>query len=252
MSTQAISAVTLCAFLSLGGGTATAAGRAAATSVTRHARAIINCREDYGGAAASCAPIPCNARYRSFLGTWSGRFWSYVQRRSTATKSVYRPYREVVTYAAADCLRNVKTGDRFIVGHQTESYPTFGGLAAKTARSLLISGQKADGTPYLRISMRHHSYDYTLRYKDSAARLAVWELDVPASKGQPQMTFTTIDGRDFSAGSRTRTVTITLAVGPPARPYWQGVIDYGSHTLTDARAIAPAISNSAPRADPPS
>jgi hypothetical protein len=253
MSQPTIRALALCASLLLGYA-AGAAQPLAATAVARQALATVNCSEDSGGAAASCEPVPCNARYRAFLGTWSGEFWSYIRSRSTATKSVYRPYHELVTYAAADCLRDLKTGDSFIVGHQTESFPAFDGLPAKTTRNLLISGQKADGAPYLRIAMRHHTYDYRLRYEDSAAKLAVWELDVPASQGQPRMTFTTIDGRDFGAEGRTRTVTITLALGPPARPYWQGVIDYGAHTRADARAaaIAPATSNSAPRAHPPS
>jgi hypothetical protein len=255
MNMQNIGAVALCASLCLAGGNAKAAGPAAAPPESRHAPpGSIDCSADYGGTAATCEPIPCNALYRSFLGTWSGQFWSYVQARSSAARSTYRPYHELVTYSAADCLRNVETGDRFIVGHQTESYPAFDGLPAKTATNLLISGQKADGRAYLRITLGHHAYDYRLRYENRAAKLAVWELDLPAAKGQPQMTFTTIDGRSFSGEGRTRTVTITLAVGPPARPYWQGVIAYGSHTRADvqAHAIAPATSNSAPRANPPS
>ncbi|MGH8319801.1 MAG: hypothetical protein ACREUL_17830 [Steroidobacteraceae bacterium] len=229
MSKQVIFVVALCAPLSLGC-VAAAASPAPAGAATRQPASSINCSEAYGGAAASCEQISCNATYRPFLGTWSGRFWAYVRRQSTHTKNVYRPYHEVVTYSTADCLRNVKTGDSFILGHQTESYPPFKGLPAKAARNLLISGQRADGTPFLRITMEHHTYEYRLTYKNGAAKLAVWELDMPASKGQPQMTFTTIDGRDFTAQGRTRDVTVTLTVGPLTAPYWQGVIDYGSHS----------------------
>ena len=44
------------------------------------------------------------------------------------------------------------------------------------------------------------------------------------------MTYTTIGSHEFTAQGQTRDVTVTLTVGPRSRPYWQGVITYGSHT----------------------
>ena len=226
---QVLVAMVLGASLSLGC-TAAAAAPARAT-VTRKAAHGRDCRAVYGARAGSCKQIPCNTRYRSFLGTWSGRFWSYVRSRSTDTKSVYRPYQEAVVYTAADCLRNIATGDTLIVGHQTDRYPAYEGLPGKVATSLLITGERSDGAPFLRVTMQHRTYDYMLRYENKAAKLAVWELHLSAAKGQPQMTFTIIDGRDFMARrAQTRDVTVTLTVGPRSRPYWQGVIAYGSHT----------------------
>lgn len=229
MSKQVIILAALFVSLSVSRGAA-AGSSARATATSAQAALSVNCSEEYGGAAASCQRIPCNGLYRSFLGTWSGEFWAYVQSKSTAAKSVYRPYQEAVSYSEDDCLRNTRSGDTFIVGHQMERYPPFEGLASKVATNVLISGEKADGSPFLRVTMQHHTYDYTLRYEDRAARLSVWELKVPASNGQPQMTFTTIDGRDLTARGITRDVTVTMIVGPSSKPYWQGVVAYGSHT----------------------
>ena len=228
MSTKSIIAVGFFAALALHSISAfaiSARGRGQRPPSSGH----VNCAEAYGGAAATCERVPCNRLYRSFLGTWTGQFWAYVRSRSTTTQSVYRPYREAMTYAATDCLKNLKTGDTFIIGHQTMHYPAFDGLSSKTAKDLIITGQAADGTPFLRVTMGRQMYDYALVYKNTAAKFAVWKLHVPASKGQPQMTYTTIDGRDFASRKRKRTVVVTLSVGPDDAPYWQGVIAYGSH-----------------------
>lgn len=220
----------LAAGVSLVFGCAAAAAAPARATATRKAEQGHDCRAVYGRRADSCKHIPCITQYRSFLGTWSGRFWSYVRSRSTDTKNFYRPYQETVVYTAADCLRNVATGDTLIVGRQTDSYPAYDGLPGKVAASLLITGERRNGTPFLRVAMQHRIYDYMLRYEDTAAKLTVWELHLPAAKGRPPMTFTTIDGRDFTARGQTRDVTVTLTVGPRGKPYWQGVIAYGSHT----------------------
>lgn len=229
MSKKSIIAIGFCTAVAFYGVSAFAIP-AHAHGVKSPSQATINCADAYGGANATCERIPCNALYRSFLGTWTGQFWAYVRNRSTRTRAVYRPDREAVTYTASDCLKNLKTADTFIIGHQIERYPSFDGLPAKTAKNLLITGEKADGTPFLRVTMGHQIYDFALAYKNSAAKLAVWKLHIPASKGQPQMTYTTIDGRNFASPKRTRIVTMTLAVGPTSAPYWQGVIAYGSHT----------------------
>jgi hypothetical protein len=144
---------------------------------------------------------------------------------------VYRPYRDVVVYAVGHCLKNVATGDTFVVGHRVDRYPAFGTLTAKVDKGLLVFGRKADDTPFMRTVDEGRRYDYTLAYRNAAASLSVWSLHLPAANGQPEMTFTTIDGRDFSARpARRRNVTVTMAVGPAQTSYWQGVLAYGSHT----------------------
>lgn len=243
MKISSVVTAALCASLSLSGAAA-AEMLAGVTIAARAPAARINCSKDYGAGIATCRRIPCNALYRSFLGTWSGEFWAYVRSQSTDQKNVYRPYHEVVSYAPSDCLWNLKTHDSFIVGHQTETYPAFNGLPGKVEKNLLITGRGADGTPFLRVTAGGHTYDYMLRYKNSAAQLTVWELALPANRGQPQMTFTTIDERDLAAPADTRSVTVTLTVGPPAAPYWRGVIAYGSHTRN---ATSAPVSNPTPR-----
>lgn len=228
MNKQALVTAALGASILFGCAAAAAApARATATRTAAHDR---DCRAVYGGRADSCERIPCSTLYRSFLGSWSGPFRSYVRSRSTATKNAYRPYHETVVYRAADCLRNGATGDTMIVGHQTDSYPAYKGLPGKVSRSLLITGERSDGAPFLRLTMQHRTYNYMLRYEDKPAKLDVWKLHLPAAKGRPPMTFTTVDGQDFMARRQTRYVTVTLTVGPRSKPFWQGVIAYGSHT----------------------
>jgi hypothetical protein len=203
---------------------------ARADGMPRAATATVDCSAAFGH-AASCVVVPCGALYGSFLGTWSGEFHAYDRQKSIPGKDVYRPYRNSVAYTEADCLKDPQTGDTFIEGHQTDDYPAFQDLPAKVAHGLLISGRHTDGTPFLRAVGEHDHYDYVLVYRNTAAKLAVWRLSVPASGGNPAMTFTTIDGRDFGAtAGETRDVTVTLTVGPTDTPYWEGVIAYGSHT----------------------
>lgn len=191
----------------------------------------VDCSAAYGGQPTTCEQVPCDQRYSTFLGTWSGQFWSYERKKSTDSKSVYRPYRNSVAYSASDCLKDPKTGDIFIMGHQTDDYPVFQDLPAKTTKGLLITGRKADGSPFLRTVGQEGSYDYALVYRNTAAKLAIWKLTVPGSGSNPPMTFTTIDGKDFTVpNGETRDVTVTMAVGPVDAPYWEGVIAYGSHT----------------------
>ncbi len=177
------------------------------------------------------ATVPCGALYQPFLGTWSGRFWAYVRAESTSSKTVYRPYDETVIYTNDGCRRNTQTGDTFVVGNETDRYPAFGRLPAKTSHGLLITGRRADGTPFLRTADDQGTHDYSLVYRNEAAKLAIWQLRIPASAQSPEMDFTTIDAQDFkAAGGDTRDVTVTLTVGTPSSPYWQGVIAYGSHS----------------------
>lgn len=205
---------------------------AAAPSTHAHGDTNIlqNCSAAGGGESASCVRVACGAKYKTFLGTWRGRFEAYVRKQSAPGHTVFRPYAESVTYGADDCLRNTANGDIFIVGHQTDHYPAFGKLSAKISRSLLITGQHASGTPFLRTVGDDGTYDYALVYQNKAASLSIWQLHLPASKGNPEMTFATIDGRDFNTKSKyKRDVTITMQVGPSKAPYWSGVIAYGWH-----------------------
>ncbi len=192
---------------------------------------LFDCSADYGGHAALCRRVSCNRRYASFLGIWRGEFHAYVRGKSAPGEPVYRPYRNSVSYSANDCLENPKTGESFIVGHQTDRYPAFEGLPAKVEKSLLIIGRAATGEPFLRTVNGRRVHTFALAYRNRAAGLSAWRLDLPAAHGNPAMTFTTIDGRDLSApGKHRRNVAVTLAVGPASAPYWRGVIVYGSHT----------------------
>lgn len=197
----------------------------APTDDTAHA-----CVAVYGKQPATCMRVVCDAKYRTFIGTWSGKFHAYVREQSQPGRETFRPYDESVTYRPDDCLRNSTNGDVFIVGHETDSYAAFGKLPAKIERSLLVTGKHADGTPFLRTVRDEGTYDYRLAFQDAAANLSIWQLRLPAANGQPPMTFTVIDGRDFNAQSDDRrNVTITMQVGPEQTPYWKGVIEYGWH-----------------------
>lgn len=192
-----------------------------------------DCTAASGNPHAICKRVPCNPVWRGFAGTWVGRFMAYVRRQSTPATPVFRPYHDAVTYAPHSCLKNAATGDTFVVGHRIDRYPAFDGLPAKVDKGLLVMGRKADGTRFMRtIDPDRGTHDYTLTYLDGAARLAIWTLQLPAAHGQPAMTFTVIDARDFGAlPARQRDVTISMRVGTANHPYWQGVIAYGSHRL---------------------
>ncbi|HET7569799.1 MAG TPA: hypothetical protein VFK96_04340 [Gammaproteobacteria bacterium] len=189
-----------------------------------------DCSRAYGGKPATCVQVPCSKKYRAFLGTWAGDFQS-LSRKNSGKSRIFRPYHSVVSYQAKDCLENVGTGETFIVGHMTDRYPASDSQPAAVHKSLLILGNKADGTPYMRTVRDGSADDYSLVYRNQSADLSIWQMHVPSSGKSPQMTVTTIDGKDFAAGpeSHKRDVTVTLTVGPPNKPYWHGVIVYGSH-----------------------
>lgn len=189
-----------------------------------------DCSADYGGKPATCVRVACDAKYRRFIGTWRGQFHAYVRKQSRPGHAVFRPYEESVAYAADECLRNTANGDVFIVGRESDAYPAFGKLPAKVEKNLLITGRHADGAPFLRTVRSDGAYDYRLVFRDEAATLSIWRLRLPAANGQPPMTFTAVDGRDWNASStHRRDVTVTMQVGPDETPYWRGVIAYGWH-----------------------
>jgi hypothetical protein len=198
---------------------------------TPDAGSVVDCSEAYGGQSATCEQVACDERYLSFIGKWEGDFASYVREKSTDEKNVYRPFHNVVTYSESDCLKNKDTGDTFILGRRTDQYPVFEDLPAATKTGLLITDKKADGSSFLRTVDDEGVNDYTLVYKNAAANLSIWDLHIPASGNDPEMTFTTVDGQDFSVTNvHKRNVTVTMKVGPANAPYWQGVLAYGSHS----------------------
>lgn len=203
---------------------------AGGTQAANLGNAGVDCSAEYGQ-ASSCEKIPCGAIYSDFIGTWSGQFYAYERDKSKGGKPVYRPYRNTISYSQDDCLKNATTGDSFIVGHQTDDYPAFEELPARTSNGLLITGKKADGTSFLRTVNKEGRHDFEMVYRNSAAKLVIWKLDIPSADGKPPTSITTIDGRDYSAATKdSRDVIVTMTVGPPDAPYWEGVIAHGTHS----------------------
>jgi hypothetical protein len=190
----------------------------------------VDCSDAYGK-AAQCARVPCDAKYQTFLGTWKGPFHAYVRDLSKDGKPVFRPYENTTVYTAADCLKNPETGETLIVGHMTDTYAEFSGLAGHSDHSLLITGTSSDGSPFLRIvDEKKRLSDYKQEYFNKPAGLAVWTLLIPAHDSSPEMLYSTMDGRDLTAeGMDRRNVTITLRVGPKGQAYFEGVVGYGFH-----------------------
>lgn len=212
-------------------GQPTAAPVAVASRAASAGRAFADCSAAYGGRATSCVHIACAKPYDEFIGTWRGAFHAYVRAESTPQKPVYRPYTDSVSYSPNDCYRNTGNGDILIIGHQLDTYPAFHSLPAEARKGLLIFGRTAQGTPFMRTVGDRGSYNYALVYRNDAASLSIWRLQIPAAVGRPPMTFTTIDGRrPGAANPHTRDVQVTMSVGPETKPYWRGVIAYGTHS----------------------
>jgi hypothetical protein len=191
----------------------------------------VDCSEAYGGKPAQCVRVACDAKYQTFLGTWKGPFHAYVKELSKDGKTVFRPYENITVYSAADCLKNSDAGETFIIGHMTDTYPEFSGLAAHTEHSLLITGTSSDGSSFLRIvDEKQRLSTYIQEYQNKPALLAVWTLLIPARDSSPEMLYSTLDGRDLTAeGIDRRNVVITLRVGPKGQAYFDGVVGYGFH-----------------------
>jgi hypothetical protein len=191
----------------------------------------VNCSDAYGGKPAQCIRVACDAKYQTFLGTWKGPFHAYVKELSKDGKPVFRPYDNTTVYKAEDCLTNSDTGETFVIGHMSDTYPAFSGLPAHSDHSLLITGSSSDGSPFLRIvDEKKRLSDYKREYFNKPAGLAVWTLLVPAHDPSPEMLYSTIDGRDLTAeGVDRRNVTITLRVGPKGQSYFDDIVGYGFH-----------------------
>lgn len=192
----------------------------------------VDCSAAYSGKTAHCVPVPCG-RYQGFLGVWKGPFEAYSQELSKNGKTIFRPYETTVTYRSSDCLKNPALGEIFILGHVTDVYSAFSGLPARTEHTLLITGEHSDGSRFLRtVDEKKSVSNFHLDYQNKAASMAVWSLSIPAHGNAPEMDYSIIDGREFTAtGTNRRNVVITLRVGPKTQPYFDGVIAYGHHTL---------------------
>lgn len=95
----------------------------------------------------------------------------------------------------------------------------------------MITRKLASGKLFLRNSDEEGTYDYSLEFQKVAANLSIWSLTIPGTQSSPEMTFTTIDGQDFTEiSAHKRNVTVTMAVGPKSQPIWQGAIAYGYHS----------------------
>lgn len=216
------------------------------TTDTTVADADFDCRGAFADEpAARCRRIECPERYASFVGTWTGPFEAYVRELSNQETAVYRPYDNTVTYEAADCRQREDSGDVFIVGHQTDVYPAFKGLEGHTETSLLITGRHADGTRFLRTVGGEGTHDYQLVEQDESRGLSHWRLEIPAQtqpcpttedpdavcQASPPMTFDLLDSdsEGTQPGVRSRDVTITMIVGSPEQPFWQGTLVRGHH-----------------------
>lgn len=215
----------------------------------------VDCSEAYGK-PSQCVKIACAEKYQSFLGTWEGPFKAFDQEIGE-----FRPYANKVTYSEQDCLKNIETGDEFIIGRRTDVYPAYKGLQEKREEGLLITGKKNGHSdqPFLRTvsyickGVVERIDDYTLVFKNVPTDTSVWQLNFPASNGSPartvqckggktinlpatqansDMLFTTIDGRDMTApeGVHKRLVSVTLAV-----PGWEGVVVIGYHSKPEAK-----------------
>jgi hypothetical protein len=191
----------------------------------------VDCSEAYNGKPTQCVRVTCDATYEVFLGVWKGPFHAYVRELSKNGKAAFRPYENRTEYIASECLKNPDAGETFIVGRMTDTYPEFSGLPGHTEHSLLITGATSDGSPFLRIvDGSKHLSAYKLEYLNKPASLAIWTLPIPAHDAVPEMLYSTIDGTDFTAdGANRRNVTITLRVGPPGQPYFDGIVGYGFH-----------------------
>jgi hypothetical protein len=191
----------------------------------------VDCSEAYNGKPTQCLRVTCDARYQAFLGVWKGPFHAYVRELSKNGKPVFRPYENRTEYVASECLKSVDAGETFIIGRMTDTYPEFSGLPGHTEHSLLITGATPDGNPFLRIvDGSKHLSSYKLEYLNKPASFTIWTLPIPARDSVPEMLYSTIDGTDFTAdGADRRNVTVTLRVGPPAQPYFDGIVAYGFH-----------------------
>jgi len=194
--------------------------------------AQVDCSEAYGGKPAKCERISCDEKYKTFLGTWSGDFNSYVRELSKGSDSVFRPFKNTVRYSESDCLKNIDNNDIFIIGRREDSYPEFKSLKAETKSGLLITGKTSAGVPFLKtFDSENGLSEYSLEYQNKAANLSIWSFTFPATDKYPEMRFTTIDGQDFSSASaQKRNVTISMSIGKKEKPDWEGVVTFGSHS----------------------
>lgn len=175
---------------------------------------VVDCSEAYLSPNTKCEQIRCDEKYQSFLGTWSGPMEELVD---FGPNPFYRPYQNVISYSAADCLRNFDTGETFIIGRQTDTYPASQGKDAKVENKLLITGKDKDGSPFLRtVNLKTKQQEsWQLVHKNDAAVLSIWQ-NTGERAGRPY-TVETIDAKDWNVANpnveHRRNVTVTLDSG---------------------------------------
>ncbi|MGH7738378.1 MAG: hypothetical protein ACREMP_11015 [Candidatus Tyrphobacter sp.] len=48
--------------------------------------------------------MPCSGTFETFIGTWSGPFWAYVQALSTPSKPVYHEAAQCSSHTASPAV----------------------------------------------------------------------------------------------------------------------------------------------------
>ncbi len=175
----------------------------------------------------NCKIIECPNIYKSFKGIWTGAFQSYDQKIKA-----FRPFKNKVIYDG-HCYQNIKNGEIFIVGVKIDVYPEYMGLPSKIDTSMLITGMTGgnNSKPFLRtIDKKDGLIEYQKVFEDKSSEMSIWEYQVEKKENQPEMKFRIIDFRNLSNETKVeRFVFMSMKVGPPNNPYWEGLIVKGSH-----------------------
>ncbi len=192
----------------------------------------------------TCEVVQCSKDYQTFLGSWEGPFTTVD--KATGQK---RTYRNQVTYSADDCLKNVEKthagfGDTFIIGRQTDIFPTLvvdGKEVApdKIELGLLITGRNSAGQPFLRtVNGSDKRTDYKLEKKDEQTITSVWSFfqkDGYCQDGKCyDIKIITSDGKDMSyTQGHKRDVKISLEAYEPGtqNKVYESELASGYHIL---------------------
>lgn len=177
--------------------------------------------------------VDCPKSYQDFMGTWTGDFQAYDQK----TKA-FRPFRNQIVYDG-NCYENVKTGEQFVVGERTDTYPEYGGLPTKIETSMLITGMTGSAIrkPFLRaIDKENGLIEYQKVFEDKGLEMSIWEFQPKQKENQSPMRFRILDFRNpLNEKKLERLVFVSLRVGNAEAPYFEGVVVKGSHSQEKRR-----------------
>lgn len=174
---------------------------------------------DVYGKPTPCIQVACPPNLKVYLGAWDGKFEAFDQ-----DTNQYRPFDRDVLYSDRDVLREPISGDVFVIGHETDAYPGFNGLAPKVEHQLVVRGLRHGeaGRPYLRIV----ESDGVLAFKPSKTPHApgelYWETHIQDQPGVAPALITLREAPDPRGVSQT--VTMQLAAGEPAAVAIRGVL----------------------------